>query len=170
MNQQKTCCLCRILFPAKHLSRKKFFLRLLKIWLAACYYRNTLNMVALFHVQVFKWFFVILIVLFSLFLCSQRDHQERPVEHLRPQPRIVSHHHHQSWHRRQKKKGNNKQNLTLCFSCSDYSMQEAGSRKCKENKCKFIVQMTRVQRVPCFSYIMPLSRNYPRNTSHDWLF
>lgn len=46
-------------------------------------------------------------------------------------------------------------------------LQHAGSsrRKRKENKCKFIVQMTRVQRVPCFSYIMPLHQNYPRNTS-----
>lgn len=34
-------------------------------------------------------------------------------------------------------------------------LQHAGSseRKRKENKCKFTVQMTRVQRVPCFSCI-----------------
>lgn len=104
--------------------------------------------------------------LFSVFLYSQWDHQERSVKHLGPQPRVVSHHL-QKWHTKTKEReAPNKTDSMLCM----LGLQHARCSKFKENNCKCIVQMTRVQRVPCFLCIMPLCWNYQEGINHNWLF
>lgn len=101
----------------------------------------------------------------SLSLCSQWNHPERPVEHLRPQPRVVSHPW-QNWNGKlpNKKRKHQTKDLTSCLSCSDYSRKQR-KRKCKGSKCKCVVHMTRVQRVPC-SYI---NNAFMKKWSKEWI-
>lgn len=99
-----------------------------------------------------------LIVFLCVFLYSQWDHQERSIKHLRPQPRVVS----RQWHRKQNKRETpNKTDSMLCTLGLQHA--RCSKSKFKENKCKCIVQMTRVQRVPCLPCVMPLPWNYQRN-------